>query len=120
MNQHRTTEQTKISSIAKHLMEMYFNCGITTVNLEVRCDETTSAIMANGTCPHAISMDYINELNQAFEIKRSIESEDYYETLLDVEYSDNDKRIIGSMIDYGKAEIEDNELKIIVVRHIQN
>lgn len=112
------TEHTKISSIAKHIMEIYFEFGITTVDLKVRSDEETSAILATGEYSDNISTEYLQELNEAFEIKRSIESDDYYENLLDVEYSDNDKRIIGSMIDYGIAEIVDNQFKILVVRHI--
>ena len=113
------SEYTKISSIAKHIMEIFFEFGITTVDLKVRSDEETSAILATGDYVDSVSEEYLQELNQAFEIKRSMESEDYYENLLDVEYSDNDKRIIGSMIDYGSAEIVDSQLKILVVRHVQ-
>ncbi|MBG9982996.1 hypothetical protein HZY86_07865 [Aerococcaceae bacterium DSM 111020] len=110
-------EQSKITSIARHLMDIYFELGMTTVNVTVRSDNESSAVLASSDYVVPISQSYINQLNEAFEIKRSLESEDYYENLLDVENSDNDKRIIGSMIDYGKAEVIDDKFQILVVRN---
>ncbi len=111
-------EQSKITSIARHLMDIYFELGMTTINVTVRSDEESSAILVSSEYNDVIPQSYIDHLNEAFEIKRSLESEDYYENLLDVENSDNDKHIIGSMIDYGKAEIIDKQFQILVVRNV--